>query len=93
MKNKIEGINRSRGEAGETIHHLFMGKLKGYISDAIYKTYRERYKQCIRMLNGLEKSIEQHLSEKERRWGVAEVRDEYSAKTGVLPSGFPNTEH
>ena len=24
VKNKIEGINRSRGEAAETIHHLFV---------------------------------------------------------------------
>lgn len=31
IRNKIEGINRSRGEAGETIHHLFIAKLKGYI--------------------------------------------------------------
>ncbi len=31
--NKIEGMNRSRGEAGETIHHLFMAKLKGYITE------------------------------------------------------------
>ncbi len=29
IRNKIEGVNRSRGEAGETIHHLFMAKLKG----------------------------------------------------------------
>ena len=31
--NEIEGANRSRGEAGETIHHLFMAKLKGYITE------------------------------------------------------------
>jgi len=24
IRNKIEGVNRSRGEVGETIHHLFM---------------------------------------------------------------------
>ena len=27
IRNKIEGINRSRGEAAETIHHLFMATL------------------------------------------------------------------
>ena len=32
IRNKIEGVNRSRGEANETIHHLFMAKLKGYIT-------------------------------------------------------------
>jgi len=40
MRNKVEGVNRSRGEAGETIHHLFMAKLKGYIKNDMYSTYR-----------------------------------------------------
>jgi len=61
IRNKIEGVNRSRGEAGETIHHLFMAKLKGYIDPSVYGSYRNRYKACIRMLNGLEKSLEKHL--------------------------------
>ena len=77
VRNKVEGVNRSRGEAGETIHHLFMAKLKGHIANDVYVKYRECYKQCIRMLNGLEKSLEQHLPEKERRWAVAEAADEY----------------
>jgi hypothetical protein len=34
IRNKIEGINRSRGEAGETIHHLFIAKLKGYSKES-----------------------------------------------------------
>ena len=68
IRNKIEGINRSRGEAGETIHHLFMAKLKNYIEPSVYSSYRSRYKECIRMLNGLEKSLEKHLPESERRW-------------------------
>ena len=68
IRNKIEGVNRSRGEAGETIHHLFMAKLKGYIDQSVYGSYRSRYKECIRMPNGLEKSLEKHLPESERRW-------------------------
>lgn len=48
IRNKIEGVNRSRGEAGETIHHLFIAKLKGYIEESIYNSYRGRYKECIR---------------------------------------------
>jgi len=78
VRNKVEGVNRSRGEAGETIHHLFMAKLKGYIQNDVYSKYRERYKQCIRMLNGLEKSLERHLPEQERRWAVADTAEEYS---------------
>ncbi len=46
----------------------FMAKLKGYIEPSIYSSYRSRYKECIRMLNGLEKSMEKHLPESERRW-------------------------
>ena len=68
IRNKIEGVNRSRGEAAETIHHLFMAKLKGYITKAVYVSYRKRYKECIRMLNGLEKTLEQKIPERERRW-------------------------
>ena len=68
LKNKIEGVNRSRGEAAETIHHLFMAKLKAYITEDAFYSYKNRYKECIRMLNGMEKSLEQHLPEHERRW-------------------------
>jgi four helix bundle protein len=68
VRNKIEGVNRSRREAGETIHHLFMAKLKGYIGEDVYRSFRSRYKECIRMLNGLEKSLEKQLPEDSRRW-------------------------
>ena len=68
IRNKIEGVNRSRGEARETIHHLFIAKLKGYIESSVYSSYRKRYTECIRMLNGLEKSLEKHLPKAERRW-------------------------
>jgi len=68
VRNKIEGVNRSRGEAGETIHHLFIAKLKQYIDDSTYATFRGRYKECIRMLNGLEKTLEKQLPENARKW-------------------------
>jgi four helix bundle protein len=29
IRNKIEGMSRAGAEAAETIHHLFMAKLKG----------------------------------------------------------------
>ena len=45
-----------------------MASLKKYITDAIFQSYKSRYKQCIRMLNGMEKSLEKHLPENERRW-------------------------
>jgi len=72
IRNKIEGVNRSRGEANETIHHLFMAKLKRYITEKTYRDFRDRYKECIRMLNGLEKTLERKVPERDRRWQVSE---------------------
>ena len=72
IRNKIEGVNRSRGESNETIHHLFMAKLKRYITEQVYEEFKERYRECIRMLNGLEKTLERKIPERERRWGISE---------------------
>ena len=88
IRNKIEGINISRGEASETIHHLFMAKLKGYISEGIYIGFRNRYKECIRMLNGLEKSLERKIPERDRRWRIEEEPADYSNEVNPSP-GFP----
>jgi four helix bundle protein len=90
IRNKIEGVNRSRGEAGETLHHLYMAKLKGYITDRIYREFQDRYKECIRMLNGLEKTLERKVPEKDRRWQIAEDLSDYSANNELLATGWPN---
>jgi len=92
IRNKIEGVNRSRGEAAETIHHLYMAKLKGYITEGLYESYRNRYKECIRMLNGLEKNLERKLPERERRWRVAEDPAPYEANDELCPLGWPVQE-
>jgi four helix bundle protein len=89
IRNKIEGVNRSRGEAAETVHHLYMAKAKGYISDSLYRNFRDRYKECIRMLNGLEKTLERKVPEKDRRWHVAEETLEYLAENDQLSVGWP----
>src|SRR5437016_3888819 len=68
LRNKIDGINRSRGEALETVHHLFVAMLKGYETQETCLAFRSRYEECIRMLNGLERRVEQQLPEAERRW-------------------------
>jgi four helix bundle protein len=44
VRNKIEGVNRSRGEAAETIHHLFMAREKRYITAEVYESFRAKYK-------------------------------------------------
>jgi len=68
VRNKIEGVNRARGEALETVHHLYIAKLKGHLSQQQYDTLRGRYLECVRMLNGLEKSLERQIDESSRRW-------------------------
>lgn len=67
-RNRIEGANRARCEALETVHHLFMARLKGYITDELFQAFRLRYQECVRMLNGLERALEQQLPQAERRW-------------------------
>ena len=76
---------RARGEAAETVHHLYMACLKGYETQATYESYRLRYQECIRMLNGMERTLEQQLPETARRWPtVQEQPDDYN------PIGFPD---
>jgi four helix bundle protein len=87
IRNKIEGANRSRAEAGETIHHLFIAKLKGYISEEMYLEFRGRYKECIRMLNGLEKTLERKIPAREQRWQIAEEPAVFGSNDEALPHG------
>ena len=79
IRNKVEGVNRSRGEAAETIHHLYMAHLLGYESQETFEDLRGRYEECIRMLNGMERTFERHLPERERRWpdALREQEEEY----------------
>ena len=88
LRNKIEGVNPARGEATETIHHLFMARLKNYLTEEDCQMFRARYKQCIRMLNGLEKSLEKHLPKKDRRWETAEATAPYGEETDNT-TGYP----
>ena len=87
--NKIEGVNRSRGEASETLHHLFMAFLKKYETRESYESFRDRYEECIRMLNGMQRTLEQYLPESDRRWPPA-VKEESSAYD-ACPPGYPET--
>ena len=89
VRNKIEGVNRSRGEAAETLHHLFMATLKGYITISAYENFKNRYKECIRMLNGLEKTLERKVPERDRRWQVAEETWEYQSDGNLEFEGWP----
>jgi len=68
VRNKIESANRSRGEALETVHHLFIACRKKYISQSDFESYRSRYHECVRMLNGLERKLEMQLEPNARRF-------------------------
>jgi four helix bundle protein len=68
IKNRIEGINRARGEALETVHHLYIASRKGYISEEAYEVLHDRYQECVRMLNGRERTLERQLPPDRRRW-------------------------
>lgn len=68
VKNKIEGANRARGETLETVHHLYVAFRKKYIEQGVFESYRSRYHECVRMLNGLERKLEQQLDPSARRF-------------------------
>ena len=66
-----------------------MAKEKGYVIPEVYVSFRARYKECIRMLNGLEKTLERKLPEGERRWVVREHAESYSDSIGLTDPGWP----
>lgn len=85
VRNKVEGVNRSRGEAAETIHHLYMAHLKGYETAEVYEDYRNRFKECIRMLNGMERTLEKQLPPADRRWPQSSAHEDAHS----YGAGFP----
>lgn len=68
VRNKIEGVNRARTEALETVHHLYVARRKEYIDSEMFHRFKSRYQECVRMLNGLERTLERQIPEKDRRW-------------------------
>jgi four helix bundle protein len=68
VRNKIEGVNRARGEALESVHHLYIASRKGYLQSDDFESYRTRYQECVRMLNGLERKLEEKLDPEYRRF-------------------------
>jgi hypothetical protein len=49
----------------------------------------EVYKECIRMWNGLEKTLEQKIPERERRWQVKEESFDYGSNGDIHSQGWP----
>jgi four helix bundle protein len=71
VRNRIEGVNRCRGEVFETVHHLYVAQRRGHLTTKIYESLRKRYEECIRMLNGLERNYEKDLPPDARQWPLA----------------------
>ena len=71
---KMEGVNRARGEALETVHHLYVAHRKKYLTLKLYEALRRRYLECVRMLNGLERNYEHQLAPADRTWPATETR-------------------
>lgn len=53
----LECLSRSQGELRETIHHLKIAYCKNYIKIQILKDLVNNYRECSKMLYGLEKSL------------------------------------
>ena len=53
------------------------------------KLCRLHIKECIRMLNGLEKTLERKVPERERRWQLAEEKAVYDVNAESFPQGWP----
>lgn len=62
VKIYLEGINRAFGELRETTHHLSVAFKRGYLDSNAFESITERYKECGRMLRGLEKSLQRFSS-------------------------------
>jgi hypothetical protein len=65
---------------------------KGYITEKTYREFRNRYKECIRMLNGLEKTLERKVPVKDRRWQVSEEFALYKSDIELYFSGWPKPQ-
>ena len=63
-------------------------------TEKVFLEIRGRYKECICILNGSEKTLERKVPERERRWQLAEETAVYGVNDESFPQGWPITaEH
>ncbi len=62
------------------------------MTEKVYQEFRDRYRECIRMLNGLEKTLERKIPERERRWQVMEGSAVYGTSDDKHPQDWPIDE-
>jgi len=56
----LEGISREQGEIRETEHHLKIAFRKKYLTQEKLENFITKYRECSKMLNGLEKSLQKY---------------------------------
>src|SRR5690606_21758633 len=54
----LESISRAQGEIRETIHHLKLACVKGYLDGKDFNYFEIEYENASKMLYGLERSLE-----------------------------------
>jgi hypothetical protein len=86
---QVSGLKIGNGVS--TSNYMDMAKLKGYITEKVYIEFRGRYKEYIRMLNGLEKTLERKIPERECRWQFAEESAVYGLNDETLFREWPLT--
>jgi hypothetical protein len=47
---------------------MYMALLKGYVRQDVFDAIRVRYEECVRMLNGTERTLEKQLPHEDRRF-------------------------
>lgn len=63
-----------------------MATLKGHTRET-YRSFQERYKECIRMFNGRERTLERKIPAAGRRWKVSEPSPVYG-ENGLCPTDW-----
>ena len=75
---QVSGVRTKRGVRRDAV------ATKSYLDVEDLEVYR--------MLNGLEKTLERKLPDRERRWQVAEESSEYGVSIEQYPQGWPISE-
>ena len=87
LRNRIEGVNRARGEAAETVHHLLIAHRKLYINETQFNDFKTRYSECIRILAGLERNLERSLPHADHKY----TREPSAPYPSINSPGYPES--
>ena len=63
-------------------------RLEDLVVYQTYEEYRARYQECIRMRNGMDRTLETQLPAPDRRWPQSSVQED-AEDSGATHRGFP----